>query len=109
MTMIRQVRTTRFLIGEGHVDLFYSTKKIDKHKQKVNKTEKTTAKLTMVVVIYHGWMVGSESNGKVFPIHPPSIPRSVWILVHSYPSVSIPRKCESYSPPSRLRALKIVE
>ncbi len=27
MTMIRQVRTTRFLIGGGHVDLFYLSKK----------------------------------------------------------------------------------
>jgi hypothetical protein len=32
MTMIRQVRTTRFLIGGAHVDLFYLSKK----KKKIN-------------------------------------------------------------------------
>ncbi len=82
-------KDNQVLNGGGHVDLFYlSKKKTDKHKQKVNKTKKTTAKLTMVV-IYHGWMVGSESKCFLYTHHPSLC--SVWILVHSYPSVSTPR------------------
>jgi hypothetical protein len=41
-----------------------------------------------MVVIYHGWMVGSESNGKVFPIythHPSLVLFGFWFtLTHQF-------------------------